>query len=333
MTTKIFKKQIDSGVLISALIILILCISCAYHYIDFKYQSDNVKMNENYIKNQYKEIRWESVKSIISVVNREGELHSNLVAYLLRRNIESKYPDMNVLKQKLETGHYSSEPFSSLIFETVNNNSFMGKASSRNGILISCDDRILYNLIIDNDRFDVSWAEFIDSNYNKKLASNTFEAIKRRSSKLKVLEPHEPSTPKETSAHKIIEYSSIEELKDIYMEEGLAGLSAYTLITPYYLTDSGDIFGETDYDINTGERVRNHKIIVMTYISLYDVIQNYHNQRFDNLEKLENEALEKNLKELNSLYYSSIKSMLFHIACIILILGIVKYYNMKSKKE
>ena len=51
------------------------------------------------------------------------------------------------------------------------------------------------------------------------------------------------------------------------------------------------------------------------------------------LDKLENEALEKNLKELNSLYYSSIKSMLFHIACIILILGIVKYYNMKSKKE
>lgn len=312
---------------LSILIMVFICVSCGYHYIDYQFQFEKSKSDHLAIREEYREIRWETIQSILGVLNREGKLHAKLVAHILRKDVEQAYPDLSVLQQKFDQNVYSDKKFNSIIINTVSSNSFLGNASSRNGVLISCDNKVLYNLIISSDRFDTEIDNFIDRNYNRQLARNTFEALSHNSDGLKLLEPYGP-TSVISQGHRLITTSSLEELKKVYMKEGLVGLSGYIMLNPYYIADTGDIFNVPDFDIN-GLRSKNHKLIVMSYISIYDIIRTYHNDRLTNLSKLEQDAIQRNQVELAQLYYSSIKSMMLHIFFIIATLLVTR--NIKKE--
>lgn len=324
-------KRLDtffcSSRVLSILIIVFMCVSCGYHYIDYQFQFEKSKSDLQAIHAEYKEIKWETIQSIIGVLNREGKLHAKLVAHIMRKDIEQAYPDLSVLQQKFDRNVYSDEHFNSIIINTVSSNSFLGNVSSRNGVLVSCDDKVLYNLIISSDRFDTDIEEFIRKNYNVQLAESTFESLRHNSDTLKLLEPYGP-TSVISKGHRMINTSSLEELKRVYMTEGLEGLSGYILINPFYIVNTGDIFNVPDFDVN-GMRTKNHKLIVMSYISIYDIIRTYHNERIINLNKLEQEAVSKNQVALVQLYYSSIKSMILHFFFIIATLLVTR--NIKKE--
>ena len=323
------KKKVFNYRLISIIMIFFLCISCGYQYIKYQIQFEKYKADQIELHEQYQEIRWETIYSILGVLNREGKLHSKLVAYSLRQDIEKLYPDLSVLQQSLDHGEYNNdEKFSSVIVNTVASNGIFNEASSRNGVLISCDDKVLYNLIINTDKFDIPLKDFIANNYNVQLAQNSFNAIFRYSDELKLIEPYEPV--KGSDGHRIINRASIDQLKQVYLREGLDGLSAYLLINPFYITKTGDLFNVPDFGKN-GLRNSNHKIIVMSYISIYDVIKMHHKDRLDALTKLENESLSKMNKNLIDAYYSSIESLLLHFFFIVVILLLTK--TVKENEE
>ena len=310
---------------LSSVVIFFLCVSSAYQYIQYSHHLDNAKRDLTAIHQEYQHIRWETIKSIIGVVNREGKLHSSLVSHILSKRISNEYSNLDNLKATFDSGNYSDSKFNSLIINTVSSNSFMKDSSDRNGILVSLDDRVLYNLIISHDKFDMSWKEFIEKNYNQKLAQNTFDSIKSNSLETKILEPRKNTL----NGHQLIDTSSITELEKIYLKEGLAGLYGYLIITPYYITKDGDIFNTPDFDIH-GFKNKNHKIIVISYISIYDVIKEYHEKRLDSIDNLEEKAIKKCEDNIADIYYSSIESLLFHFACIGLIILIVKFGLQKN---
>ena len=317
---KRLRSAFGENYFISSLVIFFLCVSSAYQFIQYSHHLDNAKRDLNSIHQEYQHIRWETIKSVIGVINREGKLHSSLVAHILCKRIDNEYNNLNDLKATFDSGKYTDGKFNYLILNTVSSNSFMKDASDRNGILVSVDDRILYNLIITHDRFDMSWKEFIEKNYNQKLAKNTLDSIISNTSGTRILEPRKNTL----NGHQLIDKSSLEELEKIYLKEGLAGLYGYLIITPYYITKDGDIFNTPDFDIN-GIKNKNHKIIVMSYISIYDVIKEYHEKRLNNIDKLEINAIKKQEENIANIYYSSIESLLFHFACIGLVILIVKF--------
>lgn len=324
-----FERKFHPNKILSILAVALISISCGYQYIEYQLQFEKYSDKKENLHKQYQEIRWETIESILGVLNREGKLHSKLVAHILKQDIISRYPDMSVLQSNLNQGDYNDEKFTSIIINTVTNNGFLGEATSRNGVLISCDDKILYNLIIRADKFDNPTKDFISQNYNVKLAENSFDSINKYRDDLKLLEPVSPVNG--DSEHKMLETSSLAQLKEVFLKEGLEGLSGYLLINPFYITKSGDIFNVPDFG-RDGLKSNNHKIIVVSYISIYDIIKVYHNERLTNLYKLEN-AMELQInEELRDMYFSSIKSVLLHFVFILILLIFNKNFNKEDNE-
>ena len=76
---------------LSSVVIFFLCVSSAYQYIQYSHHLDNAKRDLTAIHQEYQHIRWETIKSIIGVVNREGKLHSSLVSHILSKRISNEY--------------------------------------------------------------------------------------------------------------------------------------------------------------------------------------------------------------------------------------------------
>ncbi len=326
---KLFGKEFYPNRVFSFLVVFLLCISCGYQYIEYQIQFEKYTAKQQKLHAIYQEIRWETLQSILGVLNREGKLHSKLVAHIIRQDIINAYPDLSVLQKNFERDDYSDEKFTSIIVDTVASNGLLGEASSRNGVIINCEDKILYNLIISSDRFDTPLEDFILKNYNYKLAESSFKSIKHYNDGFIFIEPTPPLSGAEN--HMMLSTSSLSKLKELYLKEGLEGLSGYLIINPYYITKTGDIFNIPDFD-RDGNKNSNHKIIVISYISIYDTIKNYHNDRIANLTKLEQDSIGRMNEELGSMYFSSIKSVLLHFLFIIIILLFTRYLTNKNNE-
>lgn len=320
--------------ILPAVTIIFLCLSCGFNYIDYQAHFEKSEAELQKIHAEYQEIRWETIRSLLGVVNREGYLYSKLISYSLRRKMEQEYPNREEFHKELDNELYDDTKFSEIIIDTVNNNSFLKDPSSRNGILVVCDDKVLYNLIIPNEKFEMAVDDFISKNYNIKLANSTFSSLNVRSDEIRLLEPYKPSSYNSKN-HMMIKTSALDEIKNIYFSEGLSGLSGYLIATPYYIADTEDGFTVTQYDLSYVND-KHHRIMVLTYLSLYDIIMAYHNERITSIDKLEKDAIYRNQVKLSELYYSSIKMMLLHvffIAFILIISRHTKNNNSSTKEE
>ena len=61
-----------------------------------------------------------------------------------------------------------------------------------------------------------------------------------------------------------------------------------------------------------------------SYVSIYDAIVGNYTATFNTIDEMERRALEQDKIEENKIYYNSIKSLLFHIVCIVLVLLITR---------
>ena len=309
-------------------IILILCISCGYHFIDYNFHIEEVKNERATIVDRYNAIKWEVVKSIILTLNHEQEFYTQLVTHTFKTNLLNNYKSLDHLKFDLDTKNYADSSFGKLIMSTSTSEGMFGKyVTNRSGVFISCDDQVFYNLIKPSVKFNIPWEDFNLSQYNTELAFYTYEMIRNRNTDIKIIEP---SAPPSDDKHYKIKKSTLNHIRDIYLKEGIDGLYSYILLYPCYITPNGDIFGSNDFNTH-GVKIKNHKITVISYISLYDTIQMFHSNRLNNLEELETEALEENYEKMKDLYLSSIMTLLFHI--IFIITGFILYRLYLNKNE
>ena len=120
----------------------------------------------------------------------------------------------------------------------------------------------------------------------------------------------------------LISSSTLEELQDVYYKEGISGLSGYLLLSSYFIYDDEKGLKLSEYNIQ-GNHLSN-KIAVTSYVSIYDAIVGNYTATFNTIDEMERRALEQDKIEENKIYYNSIKSLLFHIVCIVLVLLITR---------
>ena len=115
----------------------------------------------------------------------------------------------------------------------------------------------------------------------------------------------------------MIDEMNYDNLKEVYVNEGLKGLKNYQFLVPIYITDTGDIFGNSD--IIGGVPQNTHKFIIIQTYNIYDQLTNMMPEYGDS-------SYIKNINER----YDSILSMLYLcgiIVCITIVIMILYFFS------
>ena len=307
----------------TAFVILAFIISCSYSFISYHAQLSKIDENKELIDDDFRNVRWHLVVSSIESIQRTQKIQSKLIAMQLKEDIANAYPNLNELQAIFDSGsHSASTPFSKIVLNTVQNSRVYFEPSARNGVLIGINNTVLYNLIVPTDRFETPWNDFIRGNYNRALATNLNAEIISNRKDLILLEPGTPKRHNSDHVPQLV--TNIDDLKKIFRTEGYDGLENYLIVTPAFITDDGDIFGTLDYD-QKGHRSKNHKIIVMTYVSLMDFIHSFHHRRIAYIEHMEAHNKHSRENDIRNICYQSIQTVLLHLILIICIFVFSKH--------
>jgi hypothetical protein len=316
------RKIVNNSRILVILIVLILSLSCGYHYVSYLEQAKVIEDEKISIQNQFDDLTWFNIETLIGAIQREGNIQANAAAIILKDNIFEQYPNLDELKSDFDTGNYNPTRFNKILIKTIPQTSFMGNFDDRNGIIVATDKKIMYNLMVRHDSIDNSWDEFIEANYNKALAKRASFYLHSRSPLLNIIEPHPPMTTHYN--HYMIDDGTVDNLRKVYIREGLQGLYGYVILCPVYVTPNGDIFNTPDYN-DQGVKANNHKMMIISCISIYDTIVKYHMNNYNMTVNLKRNILEAKEAELVQLYYSSICFVLINLIVMLSLIGITKY--------
>lgn len=223
--------------------------------------------------------RFEQIYAYLLDLNEKAEANAREVA----DNIEA-----DITEAGLDTIKADMNNDGTLLHDIFRNNIKSGNdhyldqaGSSYNGIFIASLEGILEDYSYTrSDGVDVrNWDHEISSAYNKQLAEKAIDKLlQQHNDELICSEPINRIYKSDTD-HTIISDASYEDLRRVYMNEGIEGLKNYQFYAPAYITENGDIFGEED--IVNGIRQPNNKIIVVQEFNLYDQLEEHHPRIFE----------------------------------------------------
>ena len=204
------------------------------------------------------------------------------IALDIENDIREKI-NLEELQDQMNNGIYSKE------LENI----FASHIKCNNNIMICNKSGVITDYNLSRATEDRSWQAEINNQYNKEMAKNTIESILNQCTDSIFVFETEKS---DNNSHKYLTSLSEDDIKNIYLSEGIEGLKNYMFVVPAYITDKGDIFGKND--IFLGHKQDNNKIVVLQLYNLYDHIKDY------NIDKmLKNQSLEDKLISYKSLLY------------------------------
>ena len=159
---------------------------------------------------------------------------------------------------------------------------YSGVDQNRNSIFVMVNGNIIASYTHDDSIFSTSIylgafetnAEEMVQNgfYNIELSLNAIDMIKNQYKGLIIWQQDAPTLD-------IPKYSrmTIETLHDILLEYGLDGLESFEILIPEYITEYGNMFGDTDIPGSNTER--DNKLILVQKLNIVDYIE-YHYPEF-----------------------------------------------------
>lgn len=275
--------------------------------------------------NSLRESKKAEFTSIINILeNDANEVVSKTANYIEKNIINNEDTDLSNLKDEMGSGNYHN--LSLLVEPYIINKYLNGVKTDGNTMFVATYKGMVCDFSYTNAGNMGShttcsyrrWKDFVSDSYNKILTKNAIEQLKNKSTDLIVWQYPNPHI----EDMEMLDNVNIDDLYNIYLEYGLAGLKSYELLVPAYITEDGDIFGQKD--MVQGLRYNNCKIIVVQRINLYDQI----NELFRDFEDEEpmNEIISK---------YSIIKDEIRILGLVIVIIhlsSIAHFCNMYNKK-
>lgn len=275
----IFKTKLNKyiTVLILILISFILILSMCSNTI-----SDVKSAKEEQIIDDRKR-DFEVVWGILELFQSQANKQTETVAKNIEQQIYKNF-DLDELKQKLdnEDPNYTEKLYK-LISDSVQNIHLNGIENNRNAmIVLGGYDTIIEDLLVDpNSRQNGvelsnpssnSIYKYRNTTYNKEMFDTALRKIRNHTdSSLIAIEPYNYISSDKT--HKKIKEATYETLENVYVDEGIFGLRNYQFLVPVYITDTGDIFGQSD--TVHGIKVDNHKFIIIQTFNLYDQLLSF----------------------------------------------------------
>ena len=128
-----------------------------------------------------------------------------------------------------------------------------------------------------------SWNDEVKMHWNKRLAGMAVSALLVQKDGSIFWE----FLPPENINHKEIQSMTIEDIRTVFLDEGMNGLAGYEFLQAAYIEPKTDLFGVPDVS-NNGLHLKNNKFIVVQGFNLKDVLETYHQtqlQYFDNMQQ------------------------------------------------
>lgn len=221
---------------------------------------------------------FEAVWGVLELFQSQANAQAETIAKKIEQEIYDNF-DLNELEQKLnEEDPVYTKKLYELISKCVQDVRLNGIENNRNAmIVLEGYDTIIEDLLVDpnsrsedvelKDPTSNSIYKYRDTTYNREMFDTAMRKIRNHTdSSLIALEPY--NYLNHNDKHEKIKEATYETLERVYVNEGIKGLRNYQFLVPVYITDTGDIFGQSD--TVQGIKVDNHKFVVIQTFNLYD---------------------------------------------------------------
>lgn len=278
---------------------------------------------------------FEVVWGILEALQHQASSNTEALASNIESQIKETF-DLDELKEKLDENDpvYTKKLYQ--LFSNAVKDVHLGKVNNNRNSIIVLEgyDTIVEDMFVDPEaRTDGAVVDdstnfiekYRDGTYNVAMFDTAMRKIRNHTdSSLIVMEPYNYISS--DVPHEKIREADYANLERVYVNEGLAGLRNYQFMVPVYITDTGDIFGQSD--IVQGIHQDTHKFIIIQTFNLYDQIISMKSDFGDDdyINRLNN----RYDRILNSLY------ILGMIVCALIVLIIVYFlsiYNALITKD
>lgn len=176
--------------------------------------------------------------------------------------------DLVELKNNMDNGIITDEVYD-IMESNIRDVSLNGIDNYKNGITVMTQSGVLvdFNYERANGKQVRHWEDEIDNAWNKELEEDAINKILIHSTK-RIIAMEKKYMGED---HIKIPEMTRDNLKKVYMAEGIEGLRNYQFKVACYITEAGDIFGQED--IVQGVKQDTHKFIIVQEFNLYDQLQ------------------------------------------------------------
>ena len=253
------------------------------------------------------------IKSLLTENVRKAELYLGQNTNIIHKRLLEEYgDDLDGFEEDINNP--STNSILNKILDDVLMDLYINEDSTSNKPFVASMNNIIWNRSMYIPQDNLLWENFTKLHYNIPLAKEAIQAIKDLNIQKNdfIFWEYVPSS---ISNHIMITNMELEELLNVYYNEGLDALKSYEILVPIYITKNGDVFGTNDIN-SLGEKIDNYKIIVIQRINVYDVLSYYKSDLtlfHSEINKIENELVTINAGRISSL----IQSVMFILFVII----------------
>lgn len=274
-----------STVRVVASVLMLILLACgATAYLAYHEVQEINKERATRIE-RVKEMQWQYITGVL----REHQLQAKGEAEKIKRNIKGNITrnygtDSASLSKDLASNNPSA-PIFSITGHAVLDVYHAGIKNDNNDPFVATTSGIISDKSLNCSigKASRTWDEEVQMHWNKKLAQAAVGALVVQKDGFIFWE----FLPPDNSTHRALEVMSLDEMRGVFLSEGVDGLAGYEFLQAAYIDPKADMFGVPDV-ANNGLPMANNKFIVVQGFNLKDVLETYHStqmQYFDNMQQ------------------------------------------------
>jgi cell division protein FtsL len=259
------------------LVVFVLLLTAAINIYITKLDTDQLNDHKDSVVQQEREQEWSEIELVINSSQIAARQNSKYLAQKIEVDLLRQYKDLDVLKQEFQHQQFDSKFYDVL---EANLSQEDGAPSSifpvpyrtfvglEEGVIAFFSHKELTVPNPDNSKL-VPWESYISNSPNPELAQEAVNSVISRESNLVFSQTIEsPNNGLEKN-----DSMTMATLKKAYLKYGVDGLSYYNLLSPSYITETGDIFNTDDKTFMSSNE--NYKLIILQSINMGDILDKY----------------------------------------------------------
>jgi hypothetical protein len=234
------------------------------------------------IKQNKLDDEWNFISSIIIENQDKATIQGNYLKEGIVKDIKNTYIDKDKLKYDLKNFDVNSQL--SIIFNNNLQGKYINMDNDNNDLFlidtftkspdIDLTGRILYDKSVNcsskGEMRDL--ARELSMHYNYNLGYDAFKkTLQHNDEKPIFIEYLRSDNPN----HINLDSASLDGLKEVYVKEGLSGLSTYEILTPIYIDDKSDILGQDVVQNNGVLNKDSLQLVLIQGFSIKDAMQKH----------------------------------------------------------
>jgi hypothetical protein len=313
------------------IVILILLLTAAINIYVTKLEGDELTDYSATLQEQHTEQQWNEISSIINVSYTAANQNSKFLAQKVEVDLLRRYTNLDVLKQEFVTNQFSDGFYDVLKHNLLQENSAPSSlyplsyetiVGLQQGIIAHFSNENTTKIKNPEQAPMVEWDSYIVKNPNPALAKEAIQAVLHRDSDVIFLQ----TSPTPNGQLDKESDMTMDTLKKAYLKYGLDGLKYYSILSPSYITDTGDIF-ETDDSTFMGQN-KTYKMIILQSFNLKDVISKHETVFFQN----EKDSIQNTTFLSEFVNLKHIKAITWSFLLFVISLFLTSIYNSEKKR-